>query len=462
MLGLLGMAGHQIAAGPSLADLVVVNTCAFIKDAQRESVDVLLEMVDLKRRGRLRYLIASGCLAQRHPEELLQELPELDAVVGTGQVAAVPQLVASLDSGGRGRSRPALVEGLGYLPSGAAPRLLTTPPWTAYLKVSEGCDNRCAYCVIPSLRGPHRSRPGPDLVAEARQLAAMGVRELVLVGQDLTRWQGEGPAEGPAEGPGPGQREGGGEAGPGAGVTPIRLPGLLAALAAVPGLRWLRLHYLHPARVDRELLRAMASEPKVCRYLDLPAQHGDDAVLAAMGRGLGADSMLAVAREARRWMPDLALRTTVITGFPGEDVRAFRRLLSFLHRLEPAWGGAFAYSLEAGTPAATMGPMVPSRVRSRRRGLAMRLLQRLSARAQREQVGRRLELLIETTPRPVPWPGSGHRPAVSGRTYREAPGVDGQVHLEVGPGQAAPPPGQFVEVLIVAAGPYDLYAAPAR
>jgi ribosomal protein S12 methylthiotransferase len=437
MLGLLGAAGHEFASSPELADLVLVNTCAFVSDAQQESVAVLLEMAGLRARRRLRLLVATGCLAQRYPEQLLAEIPELDAVVGTGGVGRLPGLVASLASGDR--TRPAVLQDAGYLPAGPSTRLLTTPPWTAYLKISEGCDNRCAYCVIPGLRGSHRSRPLADLVAEASQLAAAGVRELVLVGQDLTRW---------------GQEQAGVE-------HPDRTPPLaqlITALAAIPDLRWLRLHYLHPGRVTDALLRAIAAEPKACRYLDIPAQHGDDGILSAMGRGVTAGSMLATVAQARSLMPDVAIRTSVITGFPGETPARFRRLMAFLHRMAPSWAGAFAYSREAGTPAYRMRPQVPPRTRARRRDMVMRLVQRSSARDNRRQVGRTLDMLVETTPRQAAWPGEDKRWVVSGRTYREAPGVDGQVHLSVPAAGGAPPPGAFVRASIVAAGPYDLYA----
>jgi len=429
MLGLLGSAGHDIAATPELADVVLVNTCGFIQSAQQESVGVLLDMARRKRRGRPRYLIATGCLAQAHAAELLAEIPELDAAAGTAAAADIVQLVSSL--GPAGGPRPALVGAPGYLPAGVDPRLVSTPPWTAYLKISEGCDNRCSYCAIPDLRGTHRSRPPEDIATEARQLVDAGVREIILVGQDLTRW---------------GQERG------------LGLPDLLQRLVGIDGLHWLRLHYLHPARVDERLLAMIASEPKICRYLDVPIQHGDDAILAGMGRGVTAGQLIGLVARARQVIPGVAVRTTVITGFPGETKHRFRRLLQLLHALAPDWTGAFAYSPQAGTPAAELPGRVPGRTRARRRALVMALARRLSARHNRELIGRPIEVLIESTPAEIDWPDGTSHLAVTGRTYRDAPEIDGSIHIAVD-ADDVPQPGEFRLALVTSAGPYDLYGS---
>jgi len=442
MLGLLCSQGHELAGSPELADVVLVNTCGFVLPAQKESVDTILEFAALKRDGLLRYLVVTGCLAQRSADELVAEIPEIDAILGTGsieQVGAAFEALEALDRRVGGLDREALrfVGEAGHVPAGVLPRVQTTPPWTAYLKISEGCDNRCRYCVIPALRGPHRSRSAADLLDEVRGLTATGTKEIVLIGQDLTRW-GQDLAGGPAS-----------------------LASLLADLSELPGVEWLRLQYLHPARVGSELLQAMAQLPKVCKYLDLPVQHGDDAVLAAMGRETTAAELLDTVALARRLMPEVAIRTSFIVGFPGETSTAFAAAMSFLRRLAPDWTAVFAYSRETGTPAATMTPQVPARSKIRRRAEMLSLARRLSRRRNRDFVGRKLRVLVETGVHLVDWAGGRQLPAVSGRSERDAPGVDGQVHIAVPEGAAPPEPGTFLLVEITAAGAYDLYGRPA-
>lgn len=429
MLARMVEAGHQIVASPELADVIVVNTCGFIRAAQRESVEALLEAVEHKNAGTVRHVIAAGCLAQRNARELLAEIPELDAALGTGSTGEVATVLDEVMAG----SRPGLVGPPGFLPDGIAPRVLTTPPWTAYLKVSEGCDNRCAYCAIPDLRGPHRSRPLPDLVAEARQLSAAGVREITLVGQDLTRWGSDLPGR-------------------------PQLPDLLKAIAGAEGPHWLRLHYLHPARVDIRLLETMAAYPSICHYLDLPMQHGSDRVLGAMGRGTTAEHLRAVIAGARRVMPDVAIRSSFIVGFPGETAADFQGLRRFIYEVRLDWAGVFAYSREEGTPAGRLTGQVPAHTKIRRRALALALQRGISRSQSAAQIGRRLEALVEGRPRRVPVPDGTVADCVSARSYREAPSVDGTVQIRVAPGQLPPAPGTFVWARVFAAGPYDLYA----
>lgn len=433
MLGLLGVAGHEFASRPADADAVIVNTCAFIRPAQRESVERILEVAAGKKDGRP-LIIVAGCLAQASGRELIAEIPEVDAVVGTGSAGRIAAIIERATRG----VRTVCIEPPGYLPDVAPPRLLSTPPWTAYLKISEGCSNRCRYCLIPSLRGPGRSRPPERVLDEAGALLDCGAREIVLIGQDLTRY-------------GDDLRDGTG------------LKDLLRSASALPGDFWLRLQYLHPARVGPELLEVIAGEPKICRYLDLPMQHGDDQVLAAMGRGVTAGEMLATVDAARARIPGVAVRTTLMTGHPGETRPAFRNLLRFMRRAACDWGAVFAFSRQEGTPAARMPDQVPPRTRIARRARAMAVQRRISRTVQTAHVGKGFRMLVETLPHEVTVPGSGPAQAVSGRTYREAAGIDGQVHLlldgEAGTA-AAPAPGTFVVVQAVAAEPYDLFAIP--
>lgn len=428
LLGLLGTAGHEFVSMPGDADAVIVNTCGFIRQAQRESIERILEIAALKRNGRP-LVIVSGCLAQGWGAELLREMPEVDAVLGTG---ALGEVVHALELAAQGE-RNAFLGPPGYLPETAPPRLLSTPPWTAYVKISEGCDNRCRYCLIPYLRGPNRSRPAERVLEEVNALVERGVREIVLVGQDLTRY--------------------GEDLRPG-----IRLPGLLRSMAALRGIRWIRMHYLHPARVDRELLETIAGETAVCAYLDLPMQHGDDGILAAMGRGITARQMLALLDEARSLIPGVAVRTSMMTGFPGETERAFRRMLSLMQRAACDWAGVFAFSPQEGTPAARMPAQVPALTRIARRAKAMALQRRISRNANQGLIGREMEILVETRPHTMEVEGRGSWPAVAGRSYREAPEVDGRVHVLLEGTDPPPEPGSFVRARVVRAGPYDVYA----
>ena len=429
MLAALTAQGHTIAARPELAETVIVNTCGFIRAAQQESVNAILEMARLKQRGRLRHVIATGCLTQRYGAELLADIPELDAVVGTGGPADLDQVLSAV----AGDERVSAIGAAGFLPDGVAPRLLSTPPWSAYLKVSEGCDNRCAYCVIPDLRGAHRSRPVAHLQAEVAQLVAAGVNEVTLVGQDLTRWGSDLPG------------------------TPD-LADLLQALAGQDAPHWLRLHYLHPARVDDRLLSTIGQLDRVCKYLDLPMQHGSDPVLTAMRRGTTASGLKHLVARARELMPGVAIRSSFIVGFPGETDADFLALRTLMRDISVDWAGVFAYSREEGTPAATMADQVPQRTKARRRARAMALQRGISRRRSAAQLGRTLELLVEGPPRLIRQPDGLMADCVVARSYREAPGVDGSVFLRVAPGHPAPAPGTFVDGLIVAADAYDLYA----
>lgn len=418
-LGEVVAAGHELVADPSDADVVIVNTCGFIESAREESVQAIEDAVALKESGTCQAVVVIGCLSQRYGELLIDAEPGIDAVLGVGHV---------------GRLRKAINDALigeEVIDDRRPPRawkeprsrIRSTPPWTAYLKISDGCDNRCSYCAIPDIRGRYRSRPEPLIVDEAERLADEGVRELILVGQDLTQY--------------------GTDMG-----APDALPGLLEKLASVDGPRWIRLMYCYPTKITRELIRAIASVDKVVKYIDLPMQHADDRVLAAMNRrGTSAD-YLQVIDELREACPEIALRSTFITGFPGETQAAFDRLAAFVERIQFDRVGVFAYSREEGTPAYCMDKHVDEQVAVERRDKLMRRQQKISLKKNRQLVGRGLEVLVEART----------EDGVVGRSYRDAPEIDGLVHIS----DSNAAPGDFVTVTIGSADDYDLYSRESK
>ncbi len=421
ILGTLKAAGYEITPHAEQADLVLVNTCAFVRSAQEESIESVLEMARYKEEGRCKALVVVGCLPQRFGHELAAQIPEVDAWVGVGQIPRVLEVSAALladqrDWSGHRRSP------LDGDPEEAFPRLLSTPPHYAYLKVSEGCRNHCAYCVIPSIRGELRSRPLNSLVREAEGLARGGVKELILVAQDLGEY--------------------GKDLAP-----PATLMSLLEGLSAIEGLEWIRLLYLHPAHVPDEIVRALATEPKICPYLDLPLQHIDDRILKAMNRGITSVQIWSLIERLRSAIPHLSLRTTVMVGFPGEDQSQFFALLDFIHRAQFDHLGAFAYSREEGTPAARRRGQVPERVKEERLGQVMDLQAGISREKNRRLVGSRQRILIDQS-------ASLGDPRTRGRMSRQAPEVDGVVYVR-GIGGS---PGEFEEMKIVGADTYDLVA----
>jgi ribosomal protein S12 methylthiotransferase len=421
MLGIAERAGFGLAAEPEAADVIVVNTCGFIGDAKRESIDTVLDLLRHKQTGRCRRLIVTGCLPQRYSEELQRELPEVDHFLGAGDF---PRIADAL----RGALPRALVSATPeYLYDHLSPRRLSQQPYTAYVKVSEGCDRRCAFCIIPRLRGPQRSRTPESLEAEVAALCRGGVREVSLVAQDLTDYGSDLPGR-------------------------PRLGPLVRRLARVPGLRWLRLHYAYPTEIDDDLLAAVAEEPTVCKYLDVPLQHVDDGVLKAMRRGHGERAARALVARLRRAVPRLTLRTTLLVGHPGETEAAFRRLCDFVRAAEFDHLGVFTFSREEGTPAATLAGRVPARTAERRRRAVMRL-QRPVARARRRALlGRELEVLVEG-------PSEESELLLRGRHAGQAPEIDGCVYLALPPDLAAAPrPGDFVTARVTQASDYDLVA----
>ncbi|MBE3587133.1 MAG: 30S ribosomal protein S12 methylthiotransferase RimO [Thermoanaerobacteraceae bacterium] len=415
MLGQLDRAGFRITNRPEEAHILIVNTCGFITPAKEESINQILEMARYKKNGCCRVLLAAGCLAQRYARELLAEMPELDGLMGTGAVPRVVDVVLRALAG----QRVMAVGEPGYACDSPLPRLLATPGHTAYVKIAEGCSNRCAYCAIPAIRGPYRSRPMESIREEVVQLAARGVKEVVLVAQDTT-WYGLDL-----------YRE-------------RRLASLLRSLAGISGIHWIRLLYGHPDGFTGDLVDVLAAEEKVCRYIDLPLQHVSRPVLARMGRSGNGERFGQLIDGLRRAIPGLTLRTTFMVGFPGETDEDFRQLLDFVAAVRFERAGVFKFCPEEGTPAATMPRQVPEEVKEERYRRVMLLQQQISLEHNRSLVGRRVTVLVE-----------GQRDHLYfGRREADAPEVDGKVFFTAGDKIIAP--GDFVQVRISRAGEYDL------
>jgi len=422
--GSLVAAGWQsVAAGP--ADLVLVSTCAFIEDAAQESVDTLLEEIEHKKKGQTRWVGAIGCLPEKYREELAEAMPELDLVAGVGDL---PRLAALVEEALGGNCRI-----VSFTPSGkryqeVQNRLLSTPRHRAYLKIAEGCDNACGFCIIGRLRGPFRSRPLAAILAEAETMAATGVREISLVAQDLTRY--------------------------GLDLKPSRsLVELLTALANMKGSPWIRMLYAHPARVDEGLAATIAAHASIVPYLDMPLQHAADHVLKRMGRPQTGASSQAAVELLRRLVPDLAIRTTFLVGHPGETEKDFQVLLDFIEKNRFPHVGAFAWSPEEGTPSFSQTDWVSEKVRRKRLDRLLTLQQRISAERAAEWIGREVEILVEEVLH------KHNRRAYShiGRIAQQAPEVDGVTYLRA-PTEDACRPGDIVRAKITRSDIYDLFA----
>jgi len=437
MLGLLREAGHQVVSDLDQADVLLVNTCCFIEQAREEAARELGEAIEWRRAAEGRALICAGCWPEMEAPELRTRFPEIDAYMGPGDVPRVVSVVERALAGAgpkHPQARPS-----SFIYDGATPRLRATAPWTTYLKIADGCRHRCRFCVIPRLRGRYRSRPLASIVAEERQLAAEGVREINLVAQDTTAYGADTKAKGKRE-------KAKGEGRDGADIAD-----LLSALAGVEGIRWLRLLYGFPTAVTPRLIEVMAREGRVCKYLDLPFQHADRRVLRRMGRPGDGESYLKLIARLRAAMPDIAVRSSFIVGFPGESEEEFRRLLEFIEAAQLDRAGAFCFSPERGTPAAEMGDQVPTEVARQRYHELMVLQQRISLARNRRWVGREIEVLIET-------PGA-KRGEWIGRSFRDAPEIDGTVKVRRA---ASAKPGQFVRCRVTAAEPYDLIGESTR
>jgi ribosomal protein S12 methylthiotransferase len=431
MLGLLREAGHQVVFDLDQADVLLVSTCCFIEQAREEAARELGEAIEWRRAAEGRALICAGCWPEMEAPELRTRFPEIDAYMGPGDVPRVVSVVERALAGAgpkHPQARPS-----SFIYDGATPRLRATAPWTAYLKIADGCRHRCRFCVIPRLRGRYRSRPLDSIVAEARQLAAEGVREINLVAQDTTAYGSDGKAKGK-------RKKAKGEGRDGADIAD-----LLGALADIEGLYWVRLLYGFPTAVTPRLIEVMAREDRVCKYLDLPFQHADRMVLRRMGRPGDGDSYLKLIARLRAAMPDIAIRSSFIVGFPGESEEEFRQLLEFIEAAQLDRAGAFCFSPERGTPAAEMNDQVPAELARQRYHELMVLQQRVSLERNRRWVGREIEVLIEA-------PGEQKSEWI-GRSFRDAPEIDGTVTVQRA---ASAKPGQFVRCRVTGAGPYDL------
>jgi ribosomal protein S12 methylthiotransferase len=417
MLGRLTQAGWEVVGEPAAADVLLVNTCGFIEAACREAVDTILEMARAKAESPGKRLVVTGCLVQRYGDELAKELPEVDLFVGVNDFSALPDMLEELETEERERL---FYKAPPYTYSGVEERYPATPAHLAYLKIAEGCSHRCTFCIIPQIRGPLRSRPLKTLVREAELLAGTGVKELILVAQDTTAYGKEKPGQ------------------PG-------LAKLLKELAEMDGFRWIRLLYSHPARISRELLTTMAEHPRIAPYLDLPIQHGHDEVLRRMGRGYGRREILDAVRLIRGVLPGVTLRTTVMTGFPGETEEHYRTLIDLMEEVRFDHLGVFLYCPETGTPAASLRPKVARR-EARRRARHLKAIQARIVKARlKALVGKVAEVLVEGVS-----PESDY--LLTGRMMSQAPDIDGQVYITAGVGQV----GEIQAVRLTRALPYDL------
>lgn len=413
MLGTLQHRGYQLVQTPEDAEVIVVNTCAFLKAAEKESVDQILELAEYKKTGRCETLVVTGCLVQRHGEALSKELPEVDHFLGTSAYVQIGDLLAAEASPRQ------LIFDPDYIHTAAVPKVNSMPAYTAYLKISEGCDNACAFCIIPKLRGRQRSRPIDDLVNEASQLADSGVRELNLVAQDLTAWGHDLPGK-------------------------PKLHELLKALCHVD-VRWIRLHYAYPRVFPDELIEVMASEPKIAKYLDMPLQHASDRLLRAMKRGRESAFLKQLVQKIRARVPGLTFRTSMIVGLPGETEEDFEILKDFVKEMRFERLGVFQYSDEPGTAAYEMDGKVPQRTIARRWRELMAIQKRVSREHNTKLVGTRLEVLVEGGS-----PETDH--LLVGRHQGQAPEIDGQVYINDGLAD----PGELVTVEVVEAHDYDV------
>jgi ribosomal protein S12 methylthiotransferase len=419
MLGALTQAGFEITLNPEDAQVLLVNTCAFIEAAKKESIDAILEAAEVKKRGFGKRLVVAGCLSQRYATELAETMPEVDVFVGTGNFLQLPELLRRTESP---ELRPIPYAGAAHLlPSAQVPRVKTGDFFTSYLKISEGCNHKCAFCIIPKIRGLHESRPLDDVVAEARNLVAGGARELNLIAQDLTAYGRDLESR-------------------------SSLAALLHELSAVDDLRWIRLLYCYPNFVTDQLLDAVADLPKVVKYIDMPLQHADDEMLRAMKRERSGASLNKLLDRVRARIPGVVLRTSFIVGFPGETEAAFQRLVDFVREEQFDRLGVFTYSQEENTAAFEMPGQIPERVKRARRSELMATQSEISLHKNRGLVGREMEVLVEG-----PMPGRATR--LRGRTAGQAPEIDGSVFVA---GEAEP--GEFVRARIEKALSYDLHA----
>lgn len=417
MLGYLSRDQYEVTTDETQADIIVVNTCSFIKEAKQESIDTILDLADRKHDARCKLLIVTGCLPQRYQEELAKELPEVDIFIGTGDYPRIAEIIAEK----KGTTEQLCYTGdPNFVYNDELPRLQSSPHYTAYLKIAEGCSNNCAYCVIPSLRGAMRSRSLATLLAEAKQLVEGGVKELNLIAQDITAYGTDLPD-----------------------APTLEL--LVTELAKMEGLKWIRLLYAYPDGVTDSLIQLIKNEPKVCKYLDLPIQHISDPILKRMKRRSGEEQIRSLIAKLRQEIPDIAIRTSLIVGFPGETVDDFKKLLQFVEETRFDRLGVFCYSREEGTPAAEMPDQVSERIKRERHKKLMRTQARVSFKHNRTLVDTEEEVLVEGYSEETEL-------LLKGRSSRQAPDVDGLVYITSGNANV----GDIVKLRITDSSDYDL------
>ena len=416
MLGLLDAKGYQIVDDETQADIIVINTCCFVHDAKEESIQTILEMAEYKTEGRLKALIVTGCLAQRYRQEIIDEIPEVDAVLGT---TAYDKIVEAVEEALAGVGHVEL-ENVNALPLVDTKRLVTTGGHYAYMKIAEGCDKHCTYCIIPKLRGNYRSVPMERLIQEAKDLAEQGVKELILVAQETTLYGKDIYGE-------------------------KSLHKLLRELCKVDGIRWIRILYCYPEEIDDNLIQVMKEEKKLCHYLDLPIQHANDEILKRMGRRTSKAQLEEIIGKLKREIPDITLRTTLITGFPGETEEQHEELKAFVDEMEFDRLGVFTYSPEEDTPAAEMPDQIPEEVKEDRQAEIMELQQEIAFAQAEDMIGEEVLVMIEGK--------VADENAYVGRTYKDAPGVDGLIFINTDEELMS---GDFTRVKVTGAVEYDL------
>lgn len=416
MLGLLTAGGHEITDDETQADAIVINTCCFIKDAKEESVETILEMAEYKKTGSCHALVVTGCMAQRYQKEIIEEVPEVDAVLGT---TSYGDIVKALEEAVAGNHFEEFRD-IDYLPDTGSKRVLTTGGHFGYLKIAEGCDKHCTYCIIPKLRGKFRSVPMERLIAQAEDMAEQGVKELILVAQETTVYGKDL-----------------------YGKKSLHI--LLKKLCEIKGIRWIRVLYCYPEEIYDELIETIRDEKKICHYLDIPIQHASDRILKRMGRRTSKQELIDIVGKLRKEIPDIVLRTTLITGFPGETEEDHEELKEFVDEMEFDRLGVFTYSPEENTPAAEMADQIPEEVKEERRDELMELQQEISYDKGQDRIGQELLVMIEGK--------VADESAYIGRTYGDAPKVDGYIFVQTGELLMT---GDFAKVRVTGALEYDL------
>ncbi len=416
MLGMLASRGYEMTNDEQEADIIVINTCCFIHDAKEESIQNILEMAEYKKNGSAKALIVTGCMAERYRQEILDEIPEVDEVLGT---TAYDRILDAVDAALAGQHE-VMTADLDALPLPETKRLVTTGGHFAYLKIAEGCDKHCTYCIIPKIRGNFRSVPMERLLKEAQDLAEQGVKELILVAQETTLYGKDLYGE-------------------------KSLPKLLRELCKISGIRWIRILYCYPEEITDELIQVMKEEPKICHYLDLPIQHANDTILKRMGRRTSKQELIDIVQKLRKEIPDICLRTTLITGFPGETQEQHEEVMEFIDTLEFDRLGAFTYSPEEDTPAATFEDQIDEEVKEDRQADIMELQQEIAFDKAEDMIGREVLVMIEGK--------VADENAYVGRTYRDAPNVDGLIFINTDLELIS---GDFAKVKVTGALDYDL------